>query len=1521
MNKNYLLLHLIFFVLFSFQSFSMVSETIDSKLADDKKEVLEKDSKTNTAEAFTSLGVGDLGFSSFNTDGNDEFSFVLLTDISGTTTIHFTDDGFNSGTGTLLGAEGTVTWTYTGSLPAGAEVSILLPRNSNTTGTSTVGGIETGTTTETGSFSMSSNGESIIAYTGTVGSPTTYIAAIFIGTTGFTEATSTTTSAIPTGLSIGANTAMQNGSADDNYQFNCALGDISTVSNLRESLFTISNFVVGINSENYQAPDCNYLVVTCAAPTAQATSAIFGTETSSTLILNSYTAPAGGADGYAVYINSTNSFTTPSDGDEPVADLSWNDAGQQPIYFGTSASPTVTVTGLDPGTTYFFQIYAYNDCSGTETYETTGLSANDATATAILTIPGLTGVDKEYDDTTVASATGTASLSGVIGGDDVTLGGSPVFTFASANVGTGITVNTTGYTISGTDAGKYTLTQPTLAADITAKNLTIIGLTGVDKEYDDTTAGSATGTASLSGVEAGDDVSLGGSPVFTFASANVGTGITINTSGYTISGTDSGNYTLTQSTLAADITAKNLTIIGLTGVDKEYDDTTAGSATGTASLSGVEAGDDVSLGGSPVFTFASANVGTGITINTSGYTISGTDSGNYTLTQPTLAADITAKNLTIIGLTGVDKVYDDTTAGSATGTASLSGVEAGDDVSLGGSPVFTFASANVGTGITINTSGYTISGTDSGNYTLTQSTLSADITAKELTITGLTGDDKPYDGTTAATATGTASLQGIVGVDDVVLGGSPVFTFASADVGTGITINTTGYTISGTDSGNYTLTQPTLSADITGTTLTITSLTGDNKTYDGTTAAGATGTAVLSGVIGGDDVTLSGSPVFTFASADVGTGITITTSGYTLSGADAGKYNLIQPTLSGDITVASLTITGLTGDDKVYDGTTSSSATGTAMLSGIVGADDVTLGGSPIFTFASANVGTGITINTSGYTISGTDSGNYTFTQPTLSADITATSLTITGLTGDDKVYDGTTSASATGTAMLSGIVGADNVSLGGSPVFTFASVNVGTGITITTTGYTISGTDSGNYSLTQPTLSADITATSLTITGLTGDDKVYNGTTSASATGTAMLSGIVGADDVTLGGAPVFTFASANVGTGITINTSGYTISGTDSGNYTLTQPTLSADITATSLTITGLTGDDKVYDRTTSASATGTAMLSGIVGADDVSLGGSPVFTFASANVGTGITITTTGYTISGTDSGNYTMTQPTLSADITAKELTITGITGDDKIYDGTTAATASGTAVLSGVEVGDDVTLGGSPVFTFASPNGGTGIAITTTGYIISGADSGNYTLTQPTLSADITGQTVAITSTEVGTTGANPIPVTITFSGAVTGFEETDITVGNGAASNFTGTGAVYTVDIIPTASGVVTVDINANVAMDAGMTGNVAASQFSIVFDDVLGIEDEVLASGLRLYPIPATNSITINADTILSLEKAEIFDIQGKMVLSKSLKSTTGIHIIDISSMESGVYLMTIYSENGLFTKRIMKK
>ncbi|WP_281636612.1 beta strand repeat-containing protein [Flavobacterium marginilacus] len=1000
------------------------------------------------------------------------------------------------------------------------------------------------------------------------------------------------------------------------------------------------------------------------------------------------------------------------------------------------------------------------------------LTARNITAKA-LTITGATTVDKVYDGTTTASVTG-GSLVGVVSPDVVTLTQSG--TFATKNVGTGIAITSTS-TIGGADASNYTLTQPTLTArNITAKALTITGATTADKVYDGTTTASVTG-GSLVGVVSPDVVTLTLSG--TFATKNVGTGIVI-TSTSTLGGANAGNYTLTQPTLTArNITAKALTITGATTADKVYDGTTTASVTG-GSLVGVVSPDVVTLTLSG--TFATKNVGTGIVI-TSTSTLGGADAGNYTLTQPTLTArNITAKTLTITGATTADKVYDGTTTASVTG-GSLVGVVSPDVVTLTLSG--TFATKNVGTGIVI-TSTSTIGGADAGNYTLTQPTLTArNITAKALTITGATTADKVYDGTTTASVTG-GSLVGVVSPDVVTLTLSG--TFATKNVGTGIVITSTS-TIGGADAGNYTLTQPTLTArNITAKALTITGATTADKVYDGTTTASVTGGSLV-GVVSPDVVTLTLSG--TFATKNVGTGIAITSTS-TIGGADASNYTLTQPTLTArNITAKTLTITGATTADKVYDGTTTASVTGGSLV-GVVSPDVVTLTLSG--TFATKNVGTGIVI-TSTSTLGGANAGNYTLTQPTLTArNITAKTLTITGATTADKVYDGTTTASVTGGSLV-GVVSPDVVTLTLSG--TFAIKNVGTGIVITSTS-TLGGADAGNYTLTQPTLTArNITAKTLTITGATTADKVYDGTTTASVTGGSLV-GVVSPDVVTL--TLSGTFATKNVGTGIVI-TSTSTIGGADAGNYTLTQPTLTArNITAKALTITGATTADKVYDGTTTASVTGGSLV-GVVSPDVVTLTLSG--TFATKNVGTGIVITSTS-TLGGANAGNYTLTQPTLTArNITAKALTITGAVVTTKIYDGNTSASITG-AVLSGVLAVDfgNVTLGNATTGTFSDANAGVGKAVTTAPMTISGTASGNYTLTQPALTGTINKAAITITASNrskcygtaltLGTTA-------FTASGLQNGETITSVTLAStgGYDASTTQAAGLYTGDIVP----------------------------------------------------------------------------------------------------------------------------
>ena len=78
-----------------------------------------------------------------------------------------------------------------------------------------------------------------------------------------------------------------------------------------------------------------------------------------------------------------------------------------------------------------------------------------------------------------------------------------------------------------------------------------------------------------------------------------------------------------------------------------------------------------------------------------------------------------------------------------------------------------------------------------------------------------------------------------------------------------------------------------------------------------------------------------------------------------------------------------------------------------------------------------------------------------------------------------------------------------------------------------------------------------------------------------------------------------------------------------------------LTADITPASLTVTGISANDKVYDTTTAATLSGSAMVSAL-GNDQVSVGGTGVAVFADANVADNIAVAVSGYNLSGDDAG---------------------------------------------------------------------------------------------------------------------------------------------------------------------------------------------------------------------------------------------------------------------------------------------
>jgi len=436
----------------------------------------------------------------------------------------------------------------------------------------------------------------------------------------------------------------------------------------------------------------------------------------------------------------------------------------------------------------------------------------------------------------------------------------------------------------------------------------------------------------------------------------------------------------------------------------------------------------------------------------------------------------------------------------------------------------------------------------------------------------------------------------------------------------------------------------------------------------------------------------------------------LSSSFYTLTAGNAVNWVINPRALTITANNASKTYgqtTTFAGTEFSSSGLQNSETIGSVTLTSAGAVSTASVSGSPYSIVPS--VATGGTFTASNYTIAYTN-GSLTITQK---------ALTLSGLSADNKTYDGNTTATVSSFGSLTGIVGSDTVSLNsGSSTANFDNKNVGTGKTVTAANLALSGADSGNYSIANQTTTANIAAKALSISGSSAVNKTYDGNTTATVTA-GSLSGMVGTETLGVNGSGIFD--TKNVGTGKTV-AAAYTLSdGTNGGvasNYSLAGENLSANIAAKALSISGSSAVNKTYDGNTTATVTA-GSLSGMVGTETLGVNGSGIFD--TKNVGTGKTVAA-AYTLSdGTNGGvasNYSLAGENLSANITAKALSITAQT-NTKTYDGTTAAAAI--PMVSGLQ-GTDTVTGLAEVYD--NSNAGTGKTLTVSAYTINDGNSGN-----------------------------------------------------------------------------------------------------------------------------------------------------------------------------------------------------
>lgn len=792
----------------------------------------------------------------------------------------------------------------------------------------------------------------------------------------------------------------------------------------------------------------------------------------------------------AAATNFTNVALPSACDNQPVVQLRWityesasQSGGRDAIRLDeitVASSVAPVITGAATATEF---TTIYGTASAVQSF---GVSGVDMTADLVATAPA--GFEVSSDATTYG---GTATFTQSAGSASGTLS-----LRLSATAPVSGTYNSQNIVLSTTGATSVNIVTATSGNVVTAKDLTITASNQSKTYGSELSLGSSlfnsiglANSETIGSVTLASIGSAAAAPATTYPiTPGAATGGTFSTSNYNITYSDG---TLTVDPKALTITADPVT--------KAFGDTLPSPVTGSAAFTSDGLVGSESIGSVSITYGTGAASGDPAGAYANQVTPSSAVGGTFNIANyaPTyVSSTLTVSSAPTITVTGSLPVVDTTygTPSASPASFAVSGIFLTGDLTVtppAGFEVSTSIGSGYSTSLNLPASGTlnstpvhvrlaatTAFGSYSGNVTVsgggaaskTVATASSSVAKKVLTITGLTGDNKPYDGTDAATMTGTPEYVGLENSEIFSVTGTASATFASTGAGTAKPITVTGYTA---PSNNYTVSHPAgLSADITPVALTITDPSIADKVYNGTATPGILTVGTLSGFVGSETVTATGS-LANYSSPSVGsyTGNVIT---YTLQdgsgGGLAANYTLPDGTADGAITPRTLTITATSVFKDV--GTTLTGGAGSTAFTSIGLVSPETIGSITIAYGTGGAAADPVGTYPGQVTPSSATDGTFTATNYAIfyvAGNITVTAPLIAGWDFQTTTSGGTAAAAApgspttytanlgTGTIYMDGTNGSSTwTSLASNPQLTSfggTSVNASSGFSTTTSG------------------------------------------------------------------------------------------------------------------------------------------------------------------------------------------------------------------------------------------------------------------------------------------------------------------------------------------------------------------------------------------------------------------------------------------------------------------------------------
>lgn len=90
-------------------------------------------------------------------------------------------------------------------------------------------------------------------------------------------------------------------------------------------------------------------------------------------------------------------------------------------------------------------------------------------------------------------------------------------------------------------------------------------------------------------------------------------------------------------------------------------------------------------------------------------------------------------------------------------------------------------------------------------------------------------------------------------------------------------------------------------------------------------------------------------------------------------------------------------------------------------------------------------------------------------------------------------------------------------------------------------------------------------------------------------------------------------------------------------------------------------------------------------------------------------------------------------------------------------------------------------------------------------------------------------------------------------------------------------------------------------------------------YDCQLSVTGQELENAISIYPNPTRGVFYIKNRSSVSLEKAVIYDVSGRLILELNISNNSNIETINLTGVSKGVYFINLHSDNGIISSKLL--